>query len=218
MEINLKLLREQVYEYLKEQINKQKLKSGTYIDISALSKQLKISKTPLRDALLQLESDGFVTIIPRKGILIKELTLDDIKCFYQIIGALECSVIEEVYPNIKNETIEMLKKYNDIMQSAIDSSDFDLFYQNNLNFHNTYLHMSKNYYALDIIKKLRQRLYDFTMNKHYLLEWEKNSIKEHEKFIELLTKDCKSASTFIKDVHWSFSVQEKYIMEYYFKK
>jgi DNA-binding GntR family transcriptional regulator len=217
MEINLKSLREQVYEYLKEQINKQNLKGGDYIDINALSNQLKISKTPLRDALLQLEMDGFVTIKPRKGILINKLNVSDIRYFYEIIGALECTIIQQLCPYIDNKLIEQLKNYNDLMQNALDESNFELYYKNNLNFHNSYLNLSKNHYALKIIENLRQRLYDFPRKPHYLPEWEKRSITEHDSFIELVEKDCFKAAIFMKDVHWSFSVQEKFIMEYYFK-
>jgi len=217
MEINLKSLREQVYEYLKDQINKQNLKGGDYIDINALSNKLKISKTPLRDALLQLEMEGFVTIKPRKGILINELSLEEIKYFYEIIGALECSIIHQVCSYIDTNIIEKLKEFNTKMQKAIDDSDFDLYYKNNVDFHNTYLCLSKNHHALKIIDNLRQRLYDFPRKKHYLPEWEKRSIKEHDIFIDLLQNDCLKAALFIKDVHWSFDVQKKFIMEYYFK-
>lgn len=216
MEINLKSLREQVYEYLKEQINIQNLKGGDYIDINALSNQLKISKTPLRDALLQLEMDGFVTIKPRKGILINKLSVDDIKYFYEIIGALECAIVQQLCPNIDYNLTKQLKIYNNIMQKALNESNFDLYYKNNLNFHNSYLNLSENHYALKIIKNLRQRLYDFPRKTHYLPEWEKQSIEEHDSFVELLEKDCFKAAIFMKDVHWSFKVQKKFIMEYYF--
>jgi DNA-binding GntR family transcriptional regulator len=103
------------------------------------------------------------------------------------------------------------------MQNALYESNFELYYKNNLNFHNSYLNLSKNHYALKIIENLRQRLYDFPRKPHYLPEWEKRSITEHDSFIELVEKDCFKAAIFMKDVHWSFSVQEKFIMEYYFK-
>lgn len=218
MEINLKSLREQVYEYLKEEINKKNLKGGDYIDISAISKQLNISKTPLRDALLQLESDGFVTIMPRKGILINKLNINDIKYFYEVIGALECTIIQKNCVKINQNLINQLRNYNQAMQAAINESDFNTYYQNNLSFHNAYLYLSNNEYALKIIENLRQRLYDFPSKKNYLPEWEINSIKEHEKFIQLLEKDCIGAGVFMKEVHWSFEVQEKFILQYYFNQ
>lgn len=218
MEINLKSLREQVYEYLKEEINKQNLKGGDYIDINAMSKKLNISKTPLRDALLQLESDGFVTIIPRKGILINKLNINDIKYFYEVIGALECTIIQNNCVKINQNLINQLRNCNQAMQEAINESDFNTYYQNNLSFHNTYLYLSNNEYAQKIIENLRQRLYDFPRKKDYLPEWEVNSIKEHEKFIQLLEKDCIGAGVFMKEVHWSFEVQEKFILQYYFNQ
>jgi DNA-binding GntR family transcriptional regulator len=62
-------------------------------NINAISQHLGISKTPLRDAIIQLEIEGFVTILPRRGVTVSKLTLKDIKDSYKIVGALEGSVI-----------------------------------------------------------------------------------------------------------------------------
>ncbi len=65
-----------------------------------ISEKLGISKTPLRFVLLQLENEGFVTIIPRRGCVVNVLSLVDIRNIYQIIGALEASVIISEFHNI----------------------------------------------------------------------------------------------------------------------
>ncbi len=61
--LNLKSLKDQVYEYLREQLHKGKIKPGSVINMDGTSRKLGISKTPLRDALIQLEMEGFVTIL-----------------------------------------------------------------------------------------------------------------------------------------------------------
>ena len=86
--LNLKSLKEQVYEYLREQLHKGKIRPGSFINMDETSRKLGISKTPLRDALIQLEMEGFITILPRKGVYVNVLTLQDIKDYYQVIGAL----------------------------------------------------------------------------------------------------------------------------------
>ncbi|MGB5881972.1 MAG: GntR family transcriptional regulator, partial [Thermoanaerobaculia bacterium] len=60
--LNLKSLREQVYDYLREAMNRGDLAPGATLDLNAISRRLGVSRTPLRDALLQLETEGFVTI------------------------------------------------------------------------------------------------------------------------------------------------------------
>ena len=66
-------LREQVYEFLRAEMNRGGLEIGTFLDLGALAEHLGISRTPLRDALLQLEVEGFVEILPRRGFRLKPL-------------------------------------------------------------------------------------------------------------------------------------------------
>jgi DNA-binding GntR family transcriptional regulator len=91
--INLSSLKEQVYEYLRHQMKIGKLRPGAAIDVRATSEKLGVSKTPLRDALIQLEMEGFVKILPRRGVVVNALTIQDIKDIYQIVGALESTAI-----------------------------------------------------------------------------------------------------------------------------
>ncbi|MCP4151170.1 MAG: GntR family transcriptional regulator, partial [bacterium] len=76
--LNTKSLKEQIYEYLRKEITKRRLRPGSIINMDATSRKLGISKTPLRDALIQLEMEGFVTIAPRRGIFVNTLTIKDI--------------------------------------------------------------------------------------------------------------------------------------------
>ena len=79
--LNTKSLREQVYEYLRDEINNRKLLPGTTINLNEISQQLGISKTPLRDAIIQLEIEGFVTILPRRGVTVKKINAPGSKGF-----------------------------------------------------------------------------------------------------------------------------------------
>ncbi len=213
-----KSLREQVYEYLKNEISSNNIKQGEFIDINKISEQLGVSKTPLRDALLQLEIDGFVKILPRKGIVVNELTLGDIKNIYEIIGALECSVLSSLENILTAKHIQKMERFNENMKEALKNDNFETYYKNNLKFHNTYLDLSSNEPLKKMLNTLKQRLYDFPPNHQYVAEWEINSTKEHSQIIELLRKkQFADAGNFIKDVHWSFDVQRKYIELYYFK-
>ena len=83
--LNVKSLKEQVYEYLREQMRKGGLGPGSTIDMEETSKRLGVSKTPLRDALLLLETEGFVSVLPRRKVVVNPLTLQDIKDYYEIL-------------------------------------------------------------------------------------------------------------------------------------
>ena len=72
-------LREQVYDFLRAEMASGGLQPGAYLDLNELADRLGVSRTPLREALLNLESQGFVTVLPRRGFQLNELSLDDIR-------------------------------------------------------------------------------------------------------------------------------------------
>jgi len=213
----LKSLREQVYEYLRRQMNTGELKPGEFIDLKEISTQLGISKTPLRDALLQLEVDEFVKILPRRGVMVNTLTMKDIKNYYEIIGALEGVAIISAFDGLTTQDIDRMSDLNAQMKEAIENDDFDTYYEKNIEFHNTYILLSGNDRLIKTVTRLKQRLYDFPRRKGFVKEWEVASIGEHSRLLELMyAGDVKAAAEFIRDVHWSFKVQEKFIKRYYF--
>lgn len=217
MELNLKSLREQVYEYLKREMNEGRLKQGSFLDLNEISRNLGMSKTPLRDALFQLEAEGFVTIYPRRGIMVNPLDLKKIKNIYEILGALEGAVVVNEALKFTDQHVRRMEALNEEMKEALGGDDFNRFYKLNLEFHNTYLALSDNQDLLHTVRILKERLYDFPRSKGFVKEWELNSVKEHQELVSLLArKDFNGAAEFIRDVHWSFEVQERFIRKYYF--
>ena len=90
------LLRTQVYEFLRNELKEEKLKPGKFISINQLMTELGISRTPLRDALLVLQTEGFVTFLPHRGIRINELSQQDIEDLYEMLGALNSRALLSV--------------------------------------------------------------------------------------------------------------------------
>ncbi len=213
--LNTKSLREQVYEYLRDEIQNGNLLPGATINPNEISKQLGISKTPLRDAIIQLEIEGFVTILPRRGVTVKKLTLQEIKDSYEIVGALEASVIMNEFDKITTTHISQMEKLNTDQKAALENQDYDKYYRLNLDFHNIFNSLSDNKTLMQLIMPFKQRLYDFP-RRGYIREWEMNNCDEHYQFIDLVKKkDRMGAANLMRDVHWSYAVQEKYILQFY---
>lgn len=214
--LNLSSLKDQVYEYLRGQMKNGELRPGDLVDMNATSKKLGISKTPLRDALIQLEMEGFVSILPRRGVVVNDLTIQDIKDYYQILGALESTALLAAAGSLHESQIKKMIRLNESMRKAIQADDFATYYEKNLAFHDVYLSRAGNDMLRKTVEILKKRLYDFPRREGYLRKWEENSILEHERLIALLAAgDLPAAANFIRDVHWSYSVQEKYIQQYY---
>ena len=85
-----------VYENLKRRIITNALKPGDPLNEGILSKEFKISKTPVREALQQLEKKGLVENIPGKGAFISRFSFQDIRELFEIREILECEVIKRV--------------------------------------------------------------------------------------------------------------------------
>lgn len=214
--LNIKSLKEQVYEYLRDQMERGEIRPGSAINMEETSEKLGVSKTPLRDALLQLEMEGFVSILPRRGVVVNHLTLQDIKDYYEIIGALESIALLSAFEKIKKSDVKKLQTLNTDMEEAIQSDNFNLYYSKNLKFHNTFLALCGNSRLVKTVNNLKRRLYDFPRQEGFVKRWEETSIREHRELVNLIDQGKKEeAARFIRDVHWSYKVQEKFIKEYY---
>jgi DNA-binding GntR family transcriptional regulator len=214
--LNVKSLKEQVYEYLREQMRKGGLGSGSTIDMEETSKRLGVSKTPLRDALLLLETEGFVSVLPRRKVVVNPLTLQDIKDYYEILGALEATALGAAFARLGPAEIAHMEALNAAMKRAIEGDDFDLYYEKNLAFHDVFLGLSGNEYLKKTVNTLKKRLYDFPRREGFVKEWEQSSIGEHAGLLEALRRgDREAAVEQIRGVHWSYAVQEKFLVRYY---
>jgi DNA-binding GntR family transcriptional regulator len=215
--LQLRSLREQVYEYLRDAINRGELDAGSFLDQRQLSDSLGISKTPLRDALIQLETEGFVSILPRRGVIVNRLTLEDVRHLYEIIGALEGAVVMSVGDRLEATHFRYMRSLNAEMIQAVEAGEFNLYYARNLSFHEVFLGLSQNTGLLRMVENAKHRLYDFPRRRDFLPDWESASTGEHAAFLDLLEGgDVRSAADYLRDVHWSFDVQQRFIVQYYF--
>ena len=216
--INSKSLREQVYEYLRGELHGGRLVPGSVINLTLISRQLGISKTPLRDALLQLHAEGFVTISPRRGVFVNPVTLDDVRHSYEIVGALEAAVIFSVFDQIGQTHVEKMQANNANLKAALERDDFQSYYLLNIAFHHVFLELSDNRMLQRMIMPIRQRLYDFP-RRRYIKEWELRNCGDHDDFIGAVERgDREGAVSVWRDVHWSFTAYESYIRQFYFSE
>lgn len=208
-------LSDQVYTYLRRQMNQGDLLPGSTINIGEIAKQLGISKTPLRDALIHLELEGFVTIIPRRGVLVNQLQIQDVKNAYDAVGLIESFVVSECIDKITPAHIQQLETLNERMIADIESNDFNQLFEDNLAFHNVYLDVSDNDLLKKFILPIKLRLYDFP-RQNYIREWELRNSEEHKQLIDALKNgNATDGAKLLKETHWSFEYQKDFIYSFY---
>jgi DNA-binding GntR family transcriptional regulator len=214
--VNRASLREQVYEILRGQLDQGLLKPGSPIRQDEIAAQLGVSRTPLREALLRLEQEGFVDIKPRSGIRVRHLTESTIRNLYQMIGALEASVLVTESAAVTDEIIAGMRAHNEDARAALTGDDFDRYYAANLALHDSYLQVSVNAELIHAVTVMKQRLYDFPRKRTFVKAWELASVDEHEEILSHLEAgDFAWAAEIVRDVHWSFEVQKDFIRSYY---
>ena len=195
------LLRTQVYEYLRNELKAENLKPGMFISMNEVMKNLGISRTPLRDALLQLQTESFVTFLPQRGIRINELSQQDIEDLYEMLGALDSRVLLAVFDKISLSDIKKMKTINQKMLENISGNTFARYWDLNTEFHNIYLKLSSNKPILNQINIIRQRLFEFG-KKDWIRKMREMNHNEHLVMIELIEKgDAVQAADYMRDVH-----------------
>lgn len=208
-------LSEQVYTYLRQEMNIGNLLPGAFFNMSKIAEELGISCAPLRDALKQLEFEGYITIVPRCGVRVNELQEKDIKNIYQAIGLVESFIIKEYIAAISPNIIRTLERLNEEMITYLEAQSYEKLSHTHFQFHQTYLDISDNDLLKNFVNRLKGRLNE-TPNLKINAEWERKKCREHSGFIDYLKQGRgDDAAKLLTEVHWCFNHQRKYIVDSY---
>ena len=211
-----KPLREQIYEYLREEMGRGTLLPGSLVNVNEISQRLGISKTPLRDALIQLECDGFVSILPRRGVMINKFTFDDVKNAWEICRTLEPEMLAPVCHKLDAGRLKEMERFTLEMKRASEAKDAHAFYQCNMGFHDVFLDLSSNGQMRRIVQLNRQHIYDFLTRRH-ISPWEEAHCGEHMALVAKIREgDAAEAARYLKKTHWALDDLERYVRPFYF--
>lgn len=126
------------YDEILRRILTMELPPGTYISRNDIAEQLKISKTPIREALQRLELDRMVKIFPQSKTQVTKLNIDEIKRKNFLRIAIESEVIKEMISNYNEDVLSKLENILDQQKEIIDDiSRLDEFDALDNKFHNT---------------------------------------------------------------------------------
>lgn len=112
-------LRDQVHDSVIARIVREELKPGQRLSDSVLAEELGVSRTPVREALVRLEQEGFLETEPGRGFFVKPLSCRDVGEAYPILWTLETMALRESFPP-PPETLAELDRLNAEMAAAAD--------------------------------------------------------------------------------------------------
>ena len=128
-------LREQVADHLRAEILEGRLAPGTELGESTLAASLGVSRGPLREALGQLAAERLVTIVPRRGAVVRELTKQEFIDAYQVREALESLAIRLAVPRLMETDRAELQGMCDRMEASAAAGRTGRFFEINHDFH-----------------------------------------------------------------------------------
>jgi DNA-binding GntR family transcriptional regulator len=187
-------LTNRVYATLKDRILSRSLPPGARLKHAELATALGVSITPVREAIVELEKDGLVEVIPYRGSLVKEMSAEEICDVYEVRISLESLAARLAASRITDAQLEELEGSMRDYETAVDRDDMPLGLHADLAFHMLILRASGNRVLLETANRLANRIQVFRQ-----MDWreasERQSLRGHRAISEaLFLRDADAAA------------------------
>ncbi|ERL12041.1 GntR family transcriptional regulator [Olegusella massiliensis] len=200
-------LKDHVYMHIANLINEGMLGEFEHISEQSIADALSVSRTPVREALMQLADEGYLERLPRKGFTVRGFDESAAREVFEILGPLDGRAALLAVERMSDNNIAQLGFLCNSMQLAINSGLFDRYDDLQREFHQTYVRKCGNSRLADYIDNLNR----FFMKRAYLQEKPevleanaRKANKEHAHILALFKKrDGIGLQSYIRDVHWS---------------
>jgi len=199
-------LPEKTYQFVKEKILSRKYKPGQNITDSRIANELKVSRTPVREALRRLEHEGLLINSAGRGWTVFSLSLEDIHEIFEIKIELEGLIAKKAASCKDQKKKTVLKKSLKRMREASNENDYAAWYEADYEFNQTIFSMCPNIRATDHATKLNEQWFRVREGLVYLEGRMKRATDEHETIVEsILSGDGDEAKRrmqhHIKELH-----------------
>lgn len=205
-------LKDHVYNFIAEQIRTGNLNSNEKVNEQDICKQLNISRTPVREALIQLAADGFLDSAPRRGFRVKPLTKQEGEDIYRILAPLDALAAELAIDHLTKDDINCMSELVELMDFHLDRFQFDEYFTLQERFHDIYIEKSHNETLIHTIDRLQRRFIrqGLGMGENEALQkLLKETNKQHSHIIDLFREnDIADLKEFLLHTHWAYHFSE----------
>ena len=204
---SFKSLKDHVYEYISEKINDGSLMPETKISEKMVIDDLNISRTPVREALIQLAAQGYLENIPRKGFIVKQVDSQKAQEVYGMLGVLDGYAASLATQVMTPEDIQKLKDIYRKMEHALETESIKTYYAFQNQFHDVYIQKSGNQELIKEIQLLKKifirQTYTTGDGETSLKKVLKTTNEDHKTIIELFEKkDGAQLEHYLRNHHW----------------
>lgn len=208
MDIDLQIqkpLRELVYLELKHKILTGEIKARTRLMEIDLAERMNVSRTPIREAIRELATDGLVVIEPRRGAYVSDISVQNMLDIFEVREDLEGLAAGLAAQRITEEETLALSKMHRLYEMAVEARDKEEIVEYDEKFHNFIVRCSRN----NVLIELSRQVQDLSMRFRYLY-YDDGSVferipKEHKHIMEAIVagdaeKARREAEAHIKDL------------------
>lgn len=183
--------KEIAYEYLKEAILSNKLKGSQAISEMAVAKKLEISRSPLREAMRELEQEGLIVSYPDRGSFVTALTPYDVEEIYDLRAMLEAWGLEKSINRISDNELDRLEED---FRKAAEAEDWDQLHQVDRRFHDLIINRSGSKRLVAFIRTLNSQTERVRRISTGAQMRRENSVTEHLEIIRCIrARDLEAA-------------------------
>jgi DNA-binding GntR family transcriptional regulator len=185
---------------IEEMIAVGKLPPGCHLDETELATQFEVSRTPIREALIQLASMGLVVIRPRRGAVVAEVSAQQLVEMFEVMAELEAMCGRLAARRMTDEDQAQLIAAHEACRAACDAGDADDYYYKNEIFHQAIYAGSHNMFLQEQTRALHRRLRPYRRLQLRVRDRLAASLAEHQAVVDaLIAGDGEMAATRIRD-------------------
>jgi DNA-binding GntR family transcriptional regulator len=177
------------YESLKESIFTNDIKPGDYLSENQVAQSLGMSRTPVREAIKVLASEGLVETHHGVGIFVKRVTVKEISDLFEVRAALECTALQTALDNITDQEIDtILEAWLKQRQLLGSGRKLDLNHVSNLDYqlHSLIVDRCRNDFLKHVIDGIRLKIRRYQRISAMAVADENNTINQHLEIIQCM--------------------------------
>jgi DNA-binding GntR family transcriptional regulator len=192
---------ESAYDRLKDEIRSNRMPPGFQAPEPEIALHLGMSRTPVREALIRLEAEGLVELIPRRGARVLPIRSEDMREIYEILTALEPDAAARLAARKPSmEELAPLEKATRAMEVALEQQDLDAWVVADDNFHVALLELQDNRRLKGFVTALYDQAHRARMITVRLRDLPQKSTEEHREILEhLLRGDARATRRVFKE-------------------
>lgn len=194
-------IRDKVYNFLKNSILNGDYNSGERLIERELAEKLKISRTPVREALFRLESQGFVKTIPRKGVVVSEISTEEVMEVFTILSSLQVLAVKLAIQRTDDKTrknlMDLKDKIDGYLKNGISTDTSSL----HMEITETLYKSSKSPRLTEMIQGLYENIRAFANIGYEIPGRMKESIAEHRDVIMAIQNGESELAEYLTRIH-----------------